>query len=187
MEADTTLLQAARRMDPEALAQIFDLYVHVLFRYAINLCNDPLMADHIVGNVFAKLVDQLSRGNGPTTNLRSYLFEATYHLIIDETRYSWRRAPLDVVDSLTRHDASAALEWERRELFQRTLRVIQTELTDYQRHVIFLRYMEGFSLRETAAILGKSVSIVKAAQNRALGNLRKVLTAEKDVLLPVVV
>jgi RNA polymerase sigma-70 factor (ECF subfamily) len=175
MEADTTLLQAARRMDREALAQIFDLYVRALYRYAINLCNDPLMADYIVGNVFAKLVDQLSCGNGPTTNLRSYLFEATYHLIIDEVRYSYRRAPLDVVDSLAYTDHSDVLEWENRELFQRTMQVIQTELTDYQRHVIFLRYMEGFSLRETAAILGKSVNIIKAAQNRALGNLRKAL------------
>ena len=86
MEADTTLLLAARRMDREALAQIFDLYVYALYKYAVNLCHDPWLADHIVGNVFAKLLDQLSCGKGPTTNLRSYLFESTYHLIIDEAR-----------------------------------------------------------------------------------------------------
>lgn len=175
MEANTTLLLAARRMDREALAQIFDLYVHALYKYAVNLCHDPGLADYIVGNVFAKLLEQLSCGNGPTTNLRSYLFEATYHLIIDEARYSYRRTPLDAADFLPYDDHSTSLEMENRDLFGRTLQVIQHELTDYQRHVIFLRYMEGFSLRETAAILGKSVNIVKAAQNRALGNLRKAL------------
>jgi RNA polymerase sigma-70 factor (ECF subfamily) len=82
-----------------------------------------------------------------------------------------------MVDTLVYNDASTSSELERRDLFQRTMQVIQTELTDYQRHVILLRYMEGFSLRETAAILGKSVNIIKAAQNRALGNLRKALVA----------
>ncbi len=175
MEADTTLLRAARRMDREALAKIFDLYVQALYKYAINLCHDPWMADYIVGNVFAKLVDQLSCGNGPTTNLRSYLFEATYHSIIDEARYSYRRIPLDSVDLFLYDEHSTSLEAEKRELFNQMLQIIQSELTDYQRHVIFLRYMEGFSLRETAAILGKSVNIVKAAQNRAIGSLRKAL------------
>lgn len=182
MEAEPTLLQAARRMDREALAQIFDLYVHALYKYAMNLCNDPSMADYIVGNVFAKLVDQLSCGQGPTTNLRSYLFEATYNLIIDEARYVHRRAPLEVVESLAYNEHSAVSEWENQDLFERTVQIIQTELTDYQRHVIFLRYMEGFSLRETAAILGKSVNIIKAAQNRALGNLRKVLAPKQAKL-----
>lgn len=180
MEADTTLLQAARRMDRDALAQIFDLYVRALYNYAINLCHDRLMADYIVGNVFAKLVDQFCCGNGPTTNLRSYLFESAYHLIVDEVRYSYRRAPLDVVDVLLYADHSTALEAENRELFEQTLQVIQYQLTAYQRHVIFLRYMEGFSLRETATILGKSVNIIKAAQNRALGNLRKVLVSQQS-------
>lgn len=182
MEVDTTLLQAARRMDSEALTKIFDLYVYALYNYAINLCHDPRLADDIVGNVFAKLVDQFSCGNGPTTNLRSYLFESTYHLIVDEARYSYHRTSLDVVDFLPHDEHSTSWEVENREVFERTLQVIQYELTDYQRHVIFLRYMEGFSLRETATILGKSVNIIKAAQNRALGNLRKVLVAKQSNL-----
>jgi RNA polymerase sigma-70 factor (ECF subfamily) len=182
MEADITLLQAARRMDREALAKIFDRYVNVLYNYAINLCNDPLTADFIVGNVFAKLVDQLACGSGPTTNLRSYLFETTYHLIIDEARYSNRRTSLDIVDLLPYDEYSTFLEAENRDLFERAVRVIQSELTVYQRHVIFLRFMEGFSLYETATILGKSVNIIKATQNRALGNLRKVLMASESHL-----
>lgn len=179
MEADITLLQAARKMDRDALAQIFDLYVNALYRYAVNLCSDPWLADHIVGDVFAKLLDQLSCGNGPTTNLRSYLFEATYHLIIDEARYSYRRTSLDLADPLISNERPPFLEVENRELSKQMLQIIQSELTDYQRHVIFLRYMEGFSLRETAAILGKSVNIVKAAQNRAIGNLRKGLVTNQ--------
>ena len=50
---------------------------------------------------------------------------------------------------------------------------IQHDLTEDQRHVIILRFLEEFSLRETAATLGKEVGHVKVIQNRALAKLRK--------------
>ena len=71
METDNTLLNAARMVNEDALIEIFDLYSSALFSYALRLCGDSVMADHIVGDVFAKLLDQLAAGNGPTSNLRS--------------------------------------------------------------------------------------------------------------------
>jgi RNA polymerase sigma-70 factor (ECF subfamily) len=175
METDIRLLDSARRMNGDALVKFFDLYSPALYNYALRLCNDALMADHIVGDVFAKLLDHLSAGNGPATNLRSYLYQMTYHLIIDETRYWHGRVPLEVVDFIRYDGHSAYLGLEQRIVFETISQAIQKDLTAYQRHVIILRFLEGFSLRETAAILGKSVNIVKAAQNRAITTLRKAL------------
>ncbi len=175
METDNTLLRAARRMNEEALVKIFDLYSSALFRYSLRLCGDPVMADHIVGDVFAKLLEQLSSGNGPTSNLRSYLYETAYHRIIDETRYARRRVPLEVADSLRQDIHSVFLRVEDQILFKEILHVLQNELTDDQRHVIVLRFLEDFSLRETAAVMGKTVDHVKVIQSRALAALRKSL------------
>ncbi len=175
MENDIVLLQAARQMKSDALAKIFDLYAPILYKYVLRLCNDPSMADQIVGDVFSKLLDQLSFGEGPCSHLRPYLLETAYHLFIDEIRYSHHRAPLEVADFLRRDEHFEFLGLENQILFKMILQVIKHDLTEYQQRVIILRYMEGFSLRETAEILGKSVNIVKAAQNRALGNLRKAL------------
>ncbi len=80
---DMNLLEAARNMNRDALIEIFDLYSSALYNYALRLCNDALIADYIVGDVFAKLLEHLSAGNGPETNLRSYLFQTAYHLIVD--------------------------------------------------------------------------------------------------------
>ena len=52
---------------------------------------------------------------------------------------------------------------------------IRNDLTEDQRHVIVLRFLEGFSLRETADIIGKQVYNVKVIQNRGIAKLRKVL------------
>ena len=175
MRTEIPLLEAARKMNREALVEIFDLYSPALYNYALRLCNDPLRADHIVGDVFAKLLEQLSVGSGPSTNLRSYLYETTYHLIVDEARSSYREAPLEVIDFF-RHDGNASsVNLENRMLFDAVVAAIKKNLTEDQRHVIILRFFEGFSLRETADIMGKEVYNVKVIQNRGVAKLRKAL------------
>jgi RNA polymerase sigma-70 factor, ECF subfamily len=175
MKTEIPLLEAARSMNREALIEIFDLYSSALYNYALRLCSDPLKADNIVGDVFAKLLEQWSTGNGPSSNLRAYLYETTYHLIIDEARYSHREAPLEVVDFLRNDGQSTLVNLENRMLFDAVIMAIKKDLTEDQRHVIILRFLEGFSLRETADIIGKEVYNVKVIQNRGVAKLRKAL------------
>jgi RNA polymerase sigma-70 factor (ECF subfamily) len=177
MENDVILLEAAKQMNREALTKIFDLYAPILYQYALHLCSDPSMADQIVGEVFSKLLDEISFGAGPCDHLRPYLLETAYDRFVDEIHYSRHRAPLEVVNSPEQAAQSEFIGLENQMLSKTILDIIQDDLTEYQRHVIILRYMEGLSLRETAAILGKSVNIVRAAQNRAIVNLRKALAA----------
>lgn len=175
MESEVTLLDAAKAMNQEALVAIFDLYATPLYNYALRLCNDPVAADNIVGDVFAKFLDQLAAGKGPNTNLRSYLYQTTYHLIIDEVRTNHRKAPLEVIEFAqgTGRPSSAGLEDGM--LLDALVVAIMKDLTEDQRHVIVLRFLEGFSLRETADIIGKQVYNVKVIQNRGIAKLRKAL------------
>lgn len=175
MKTEMPLLEAARSMNREALIEIFDLYSSALYNYALRLCNDPLKADHIVGDVFAKLIDQWSTGNGPSTNLRSYLYETTYHLVVDDARHSHREAPLELIDFSRPDGTSTLVNLENRMLFDAVITAIKKDLTEDQRHVIILRFLEGFSLRETADIMGKEVYNVKVIQNRGVAKLRKAL------------
>jgi RNA polymerase sigma-70 factor (ECF subfamily) len=175
MKTEMPLLEAARNMNREALIEIFDLYSSALYNYALRLCNDPLKADHIVGDVFAKLIDQWSTGNGPSTNLRSYLYETTYHLVVDDARHSHREAPLELIDFSRPEVTSTLVNLENRMLFDAVITAIKKDLTEDQRHVIILRFLEGFSLRETANIMGKEVYNVKVIQNRGVAKLRKAL------------
>ena len=49
-----------------------------------------------------------------------------------------------------------------------------------QQHVLALRFSEERSLDETARIIGKSVTAVKALQFRALASLRRLLREDKE-------
>jgi RNA polymerase sigma-70 factor, ECF subfamily len=173
--ADLTLLNSARQMNADALVKIFDLYSRPLFNYALRLCSDPVMADNIVGDVFAKLLDQLTSGRGPSANLRAYLYEVAYHIVVDDSRVSQREVSLDGIDAFRHDNSSLYTNFENRILFEKVMLAIRKNLTKDQRHVVILRFLEGFSLRETAAIMGKEVGNVKVIQNRALASLRKAL------------
>lgn len=175
---DSHLLESARTMNKDALVKIFDRYSSALYNYAYRLCNDALVADYVVGDVFAKLLDQFSAGNGPSTNLRSYLYEMAYHLIVDEARYSNREAPLEVVELMNYDGYSAFVSLENQILLKTIMLAIRNHLTKDQRHVIILRFLEGFSLLETASIIGKEVTHVKVIQSRAIASLRKALDTQ---------
>lgn len=175
METDLDLLDDARNMKQEALIKIFDLYSSALYNYALRLCSDPLEADQVVGDVFAKLLEEFSVGNGPSTNLRSYLYEMTYHLVVDKSRHFRREAPLETIEFLRQDGSSPLTSLEDRMLFDVVIQAVKNDLTDDQRHVIVLRFLEGFSLRETAGIIGKEVYHVKVIQNRGVAKLRKAL------------
>ena len=175
VEADTTLLHAARRMSEDALAEVFDLYAPALYNYILRTGRDPILADHIVGDVFAKFLDQLAAGKGPNTNLRSYLYQATYHLVVDEARSSHRAAPLEVIEFTQGNGRTFFTSLEDRVLLDALVMAIRNDLTEDQRNVIVLRFLEGFSLRETADIIGKQVYNVKVIQNRGIAKLRKAL------------
>ena len=57
---------------------------------------------------------------------------------------------------------------------------MNTELSEDQRIVIILRFLEDFSLKETAEIIGKDVNNVKVIQNRGIAKLKKAMGMQVD-------
>jgi len=171
------LLKAAQKLDEEALTAIFDSFAPAIYKYALRLCHDPIEADNIVGDVFSQLLEQFAGGRGPRTNLRSYLYQTAYHLVVDHSRDNKHTAPLEVAINLQEpgRTVPTSTQIEERVLMEALVSAMNSELTDDQRHVIILRFLEDFSLKETAQIIGKEVNNVKVIQNRGIAKLRKAL------------
>jgi len=171
------LLKAAQKLDEEALTAIFDEFAPAIYKYALRLCHDAIEADNIVGDVFSQLLEQFASGKGPRTNLRSYLYQTAYHLVVDRSRINKHTAPLEIAVNVNEKSQSASTQAqiEERVLMEALVSAMNTELTDDQRHVIILRFLEDFSLKETAAIIGKEINNVKVIQNRGIAKLRNAL------------
>ncbi len=173
-----SLLKAAQKLDEEALTAIFDEFAPAIYKYTLRLCHDPIIADNIVGDVFAQLLEQFAAGKGPRTNLRSYLYQTAYHLVVDRSRYNQHTAPLEIAVDLNdkgRTTVSTQTQIEERVLMEALVTAMNSELTEDQRHVVILRFLEDFSLKETADIIGKDVNNIKVIQNRGIAKLRKAL------------
>jgi RNA polymerase sigma-70 factor (ECF subfamily) len=177
MKDKPSLLKAAKKLDQATLAEIFDTYAPAIYRYSLRLCHDPIEADNIVGDVFAQLLEKFAVGQGPLTNLRSYIYQIAYHLIVDRARHNHRFTTLDAVTNSRAKEVTPSIqsEAEDRILMETLLSSLHNELSEIQRHVIIFRFLEGFSLRETAAITGRNVNNVKVIQNRGIAKLRKCL------------
>ena len=65
-------------------------------------------------------------------------------------------------------------------MMEALISAMNTELTEDQRHVIILRFLEDFSLKETAEIIGKEVNNIKVIQNRGIAKLRKAMGIHMD-------
>lgn len=177
MKEGVGLLKAAQKLDEEALTSIFDQFAPAIYKYTLRLCHDPILADNIVGDVFSQLLEQFAAGKGPRTNLRSYLYQTAYHLVVDRSRDNQHNAPLEVAEGTFEKGqfTPTQTQIEERVMMEALITAMNTELTEDQRHVIILRFLEDFSLKETAEIIGKEVNNIKVIQNRGIAKLRKVL------------
>jgi len=180
MKDESAVLAAASSLDQDALATIFDEYAPAIYKYLLRLGVSSQEADQTAGDVFARLLDKFAEGKGPRNNLRSYLFQTAYHLVIDHARERQRSAPLETAENVNEEMAPVQSLAEETMLLERVSTTMERELTEEQRSVLVLRFQQEFSLKETAEIIGKNVNAVKALQNRAINKLREALSNEHE-------
>lgn len=175
MKEEAAVPAAVMSLDQDGLATIFDEYAPALYKYLLRLGVGSQEADQIVGDVFVRLLDKFEEGKGPYKNLRSYLFQIAYHLVVDHARERQRTAPLEVALSMSNEMESVQSMAEEKILLEKLTIAMERDLTEEQKNVIVLRFQEDFSLQETADIIGKNVNAVKALQNRGMINLRQAM------------
>jgi RNA polymerase sigma-70 factor (ECF subfamily) len=168
------LLDRAKRLDMQALAEIYDLYNSGLYSYAVRLLGDVELAEDCVAETFSRFLQALHAGNGPQTYLQAYLYRIAHNWITDQYRRQ-PIPPLSLNEDL-HHSSESLPEVEVVENIQKErVRAALLHLTPDQRQVIVLKYYEGWDNAEVAAALNKPIGAVKSLQHRALGGLRRML------------
>lgn len=174
-ETDIRLLEACQALQPAALAAIFDRYAQPVYSYILCFCMDPVVADQGVGEVFAKFLDQLTARQRRDFNLRLQLFRIAYQIAAEHPHRSHPKAGVEVASSFHLKGRDWLTTPGENEVLETLLRSIIVNLSDDQRHVIVLHFLEGFSLLEIANIMGKKAYNIGMIYNRGLARLRKFL------------
>jgi RNA polymerase sigma-70 factor (ECF subfamily) len=181
---DLQLLERAREYDDQALAEIYDRYAEVVYRYLYRILGDPAQAEDLTGEVFLRLVRVLPTPRAPRHNLRGWLYRVAHNLAMDWFRsnpkgrtVAWEPGTLPGEDAVAAGDSPAAV-LERGQTREQLRQAIQ-QLTRAQQRVIALRFGEGFKIAEVAELMGKSEGAVKVLQHRAIRRLRALLDREE--------
>ncbi|MBI5032166.1 MAG: sigma-70 family RNA polymerase sigma factor [Chloroflexi bacterium] len=173
------ILQRARRLEHQALVDIYDQYNPGLYRYAARLLGNADLAEECVAEVFCRLLDVLQNGKGPRDNLQAYLYRIAHNWITDRWRcHVTLNIPSDPDGS--EYSTEDFTDEMPDPSDQAKLRQALTRLTPDQRQVIMLRFYEDWDNKEIALALGKPTGAIKALQHRAVVTLRQILLDGKS-------
>lgn len=136
--------------------------------------------EEVLGGVFLDVVRALPRFEGGHSEFRTWVFTIAHHRLVDDLRRR-RGRPREPASPETL--ASAALSGNveddaLRPLEAEEVRRVLERLSTAQRDVLVLRILVGFTIAETARILGKRPGAVKSLQVRGLAGLRREISAE---------
>jgi len=168
------LLQRARELDQQALAEIYDSYSTGLYGYALRLLGEPHLAEECVAETFSRYLHAIHAGKGPKKQLKAYLYRIAHNWIVD----LYRRSPEQCLSLEEETNVSTNIRVEDqvdRRILQNQLRDALFQLTPDQRQVIMLVFIEGWRKADVAAAVNKPIGAVKSLQYRGINSLRKIL------------
>ncbi len=165
--------------DRAALAAAYDQFHLPIYRYIYRQVGDVETARDLAAESFRRLLAAVKQGHGPSDNLKAWLYRTAHNLVIDFYRRRKHRDHLPLDDNLLDggHDPVLSAELH---LSTQQVRAALRRLTPEQQGVIVLKYLEGLSNAEVAAVLDKPVGAVKSLQHRALAALRNELACYKE-------
>jgi len=174
------LLRAAAAGDRAAFGALYDRYVDAVYRRVAFKLREPADAEDVTARVFEKAFRQIAAFRPERAPFLGWLFTIADRLIIDHYRTRKSTAPLEAALSIPAPE-SVEREVEQRLAAEEMCRAM-AQLQERQQDVLLLRFVHGYDVRESAALLGKSEGAVRVSQHRALLALRRQLAAIASVL-----
>ena len=165
-------LDGLQKLDSQVIAAIYDRYFSEVYRYVFYRLGVESLAEDIVSDVFIRLLEAAKKKRGPQTNIKGWLLSTASNVIADHLRRVYKRPTEALSKSMPDRAASLTDEVDRRQQNE-SIRAAYEHLTPEQQNVLALRFGDGYSLEETAAVMKKNVNAIKALQFRALAALQR--------------
>jgi RNA polymerase sigma-70 factor (ECF subfamily) len=168
------LVALLKAYDEDAIRSVYRQHANGIYRFALYQTADEMLAEDVVGEVFARMIESIPSYTYRGTPISAYLYRIARNLIVDHQRRNGRVRPLEEADP-SRLVGPNPISSAESDLGWAELAGLLEELTDEQRQVIVLKFVEDLDNREVAEIIGKNEGSVKSLQHRALRSLRRLL------------
>ena len=164
------------------LAEIYDQYHELIYRHVYRQVGDIETARDLTAEVFHRLIISANGNQAKIQHISAWLYRTAHNLVIDHYRRQQYRQHLEFEDEIAVSSSNPAESAERLMAATR-LRNALNNLTQAQRQVIILKFLDGKSNHEVAEILDKPVGAVKSLQHRGLVALHKILATSEESIL----
>jgi RNA polymerase sigma-70 factor (ECF subfamily) len=172
---EEALIRSAIDGDSKAFETLYLRYLESIYRYIFFRVGDEAQAEDMTEEVFVRAWEALPKFKPSKSPFASWLYRIAHNLLVDHYR---RRNPISIpVEDLAYHSDSSKLpevmvgEKQEYEILAKAI----MRLDPVEQDVIILRFMQGLSHREVAALIGKSPTASRVIQHRALNTLRALL------------
>ncbi|MBQ6642660.1 MAG: sigma-70 family RNA polymerase sigma factor, partial [Saccharopolyspora sp.] len=172
--SDGELIEAVRHGSTEAYGTLYERHVAAAHNMARQVARSGSEADDLVSEAFAKVLDALRGGHGPSTAFRAYLLTSLRHVAYDRTRRERKLQLADDVAEVSGADLSVpfndtAVAGLERSLAARAF----TQLPERWQTVLWHIEIEGQTPAQVGPILGLTPNGVSALAYRAREGLRQ--------------
>ncbi|GIK66882.1 MAG: RNA polymerase sigma factor [Chloroflexota bacterium] len=183
MATNTTssLLERAQRREPDAVAELYRLYVQSIARYIGYRIPDVTVVEDLTAEVFLRMVESLPRYRATGAPFEAWLYRIAAAQVANYYRHHQRHPQTSLNEAMGSESTPVEFNVQKQQEIHE-LRAALTNLSDEQRTILFLRFVERKSHQETAYLLGKTVEAIATAQHRALKQLAKLLGTERSDL-----
>lgn len=179
LDLDPRLIQRARQGDQAALGMIYDCLYPSVFRYIYYRVSDQETAEDLAAEVFVRMVERIGAYEQRERPILAWLYTIAHHLVTDHYRLRSKVDPLPLEESLVAGETCQPDQTADRRQDRECLVRAMACLTEEQRQVILLKFVEDRDIAEVAAVLGKNERAIRSLQHRALAALHRVIGKER--------
>ena len=174
------LVERAQAGESEAFGLIYDRYVDTVFRFVYFRVGNRQLAEDLTSDTFLRALKRIGSFTWQGRDLGAWLVTIARNLVADHFksgRYRLEVTTGDVLDA-DREDRGPEGSPEAAVVDHITNVALLTavkQLNPEQQECIVLRFLQGFSVAETAQTMGKNEGAIKALQYRAVRALARLL------------
>ena len=170
------LVHRTQAGDAEAFGLLYDRYVDVVFRFLLHRVADRALAEDLTSETFVRALRRIEQLSFQGRDVGAWLITIARNLVLDHVKSSRYRLEVPTADM---RDADRVTDGPEDAVLQGLTHATVLEgvrqLSADQRECVELRFLQGLSVAETAAAMGRKDGAVKALQSRAVRRLAQLL------------
>lgn len=174
------LVRLAQGGDGAAFAGLYDRYVDTVYRFLYYRVNDRALAEDFTSETFLRALRRIGTITYQGSDIGAWFVTIARNIVLDHVKSARHRLEVTTGEAIEGREVAQSTEAAvLQTLDAERLMAAVHQLGDEQRECVSLRFIQGFSVSETAAAMGKNDGAIKALQHRAVRKLAELL-GEQD-------